>query len=122
MEARIKTAMNIQGARGIDHRAWKPVIGILVILVLIYGRPIYGTATASSRVASAVVAAVDSQPRVDVVLALNFPPEDFHIKQVQEFGTMSGVQGNNIRLRRVSPDGVKHLSRYYWINRIELMQ
>ncbi|HSV83619.1 MAG TPA: hypothetical protein VLK85_30850 [Ramlibacter sp.] len=103
-------------------RLRRPLLGILVMLALIYGRDVYGYFTASGRVAPEVQAAVAAEPFVNVLLVLDFAPEDFHIKQVQATGTMSGVAGTNVRLRRVRPEGLRELSRQYWIRRIELLK
>ena len=101
--------------------AWRPVFALLVFGGLLYGRDLYGQVGADARVTPEVQEAMAAQQYVDVSVLLDFQPEDFHIKYFQSLGTMSGVDGTRIKLRRVRIDRMRDLAKNYWILRIELM-
>jgi hypothetical protein len=48
-------------------------------------------------------------------------PDRFHNERVAEYGTFAGRDGalDRLRLRYVSPDNLRALSRVAWIARIE---
>ena len=60
--------------------------------------------------------------RLIIVVHSKFPPEQFHIGIYQDLGSIRGTQGNAATLHRVRPSDVHRLSRYYWIERIDLEQ
>lgn len=100
---------------------WRPVFAALVLGVLIFGAGLYGDLTANGRVAPEVRAALSNQPYLGVAVVLDFPPEDFHMKYFQAVGTMGGVNGTTVLMRRIMADQVRELARNYWIRRIELL-
>ncbi len=55
---------------------------------------------------------------MNVMVSLNFPPEDFHIRLFQGYGVVSGVQGSTIRVNRIRPADVRRIARFYWVRRI----
>jgi hypothetical protein len=55
---------------------------------------------------------------VAVAITLGFAPENFHIRLLQNYGVVSGVQGTTVLVNRVSPDDLRRIARYYWIQRI----
>ncbi len=57
--------------------------------------------------------------RIDVIVTLPFPPERFHISRFQEFGRVSGADGNAVEVRGVHRDDLKKLARPYWVKRVE---
>ncbi len=56
--------------------------------------------------------------RFSVDVRLDFPPERFHILELQQHGRIAGSDGNVVHLRSVSPEGVDALARMYWIDEI----
>ncbi len=63
--------------------------------------------------------AVTQRALQDVVVTLQFPPEQFHIKLFQSYGTVSGVRGDAVIIRRVPPEAVSEIARLYWVRQIE---
>lgn len=100
---------------------WRPVFAVVVLAVLIFGVGVYGELTADSRMAPEVKAALSTQRYLGVAVVLDFPPEDFHMKYFQAVGTMGGVNGTTVLMRRIMADQVRELARHYWIRRIELL-
>ena len=100
---------------------WRPLFAALVLAVLIFGAGVYGGLTADSRIAPEVKAALRNQSYLGVAVVLDFPPEDFHMKYFQELGTMSGVQGTTVLIRRIAAGQVRDLAANYWVRRIELL-
>lgn len=100
---------------------WRPVFAALVLAVLIFGAGVYGDLTADGRMAPEVKAALNTQRYLGVAVVLDFSPEDFHMKYFQAVGTMGGVNGTTVLMRRIMADQVRELARNYWIRRIELL-
>jgi hypothetical protein len=46
---------------------------------------------------------------------LDFPPERYHVLELQKHGRIAGTTDNVVHLRSVSPAGVDALAREYWI-------
>ena len=57
---------------------------------------------------------------VNVLVTAKFPPEEFHIRLLQQVGNMRGVEGSTAKLYGVSPADVRYLARHYWIRTIDL--
>ncbi len=57
---------------------------------------------------------------VNVLVTAKFPPEEFHIRLLQQVGNMRGVEGSTAKLYTVSPANVRYISRHYWIREIDL--
>jgi hypothetical protein len=94
------------------------IFGVLLIIVILFGQQVYGMATASGRLDPTLRRATVPS---NVVVVLDFMPERFHNERVAEYGTFAGRDGalNRIRLRFVSPDNLRALSKVTWISRIE---
>jgi hypothetical protein len=98
----------------------KSVLLLLALAIVFGGWEIYGRISAQARMTPAVHQALDSGEPVDVVLSLPFAPEQFHVKLLQRYGTVSGVQSTSVIVRRVPPDSLKELGKSYWIERIDV--
>jgi hypothetical protein len=94
------------------------ISGVLLIAVILFGQQVYGMATASGRLDPVLRGATVPS---NVVVVLDFMPERFHNERVAEYGTFAGRDGalNRLRLRFVSPDNLRALSKVTWIARIE---
>ncbi|MBI3129579.1 MAG: hypothetical protein HYZ11_18375 [Candidatus Tectomicrobia bacterium] len=91
----------------------------LVIIALYVG---YGYATASGRLTSRLGERLARNPAtLDILVTTPFPPEEFHIRIYQKIGNMRGVEGNSAKLYTVSASNVRYLSRYYWVQRLDLI-
>jgi hypothetical protein len=103
--------------RLLRHRT---VLFLLVVAALWGGWQTFLALSAPGRLDGAVRLALDREPRVNVAVALGFPPEDFHVRLFQGYGVVSGVRGTTVLLNRVRPEDVRRLARYYWVRRITL--
>jgi len=101
---------------------WRPLFAVFVLAVLIFGAGAYGELTAGSRMAPEVTAALATERYLNVAVVLDFAPEDFHMKYFQALGTMAGVKGATVLIRRVGAREVRELAANYWIRRIELLR
>ncbi|MCC7105514.1 MAG: hypothetical protein IT307_10260 [Chloroflexi bacterium] len=93
---------------------------VLVFLLITVGWEAYGRISSQLRMSPAVQEALQTGQPVDVVLYLPFAPEQFHVKLLQKYGTVSGVSANAVTVRRVKPDDLKDLAKSYWISSIKL--
>ena len=59
-------------------------------------------------------------PTVNVLVTAKFPPEEFHIRLLQQVGNMRGVEGSTAKLYTITPANVRYVSRHYWIRGIDL--
>jgi hypothetical protein len=98
----------------------RTVLFLLVVAALWGGWQTFLAASAPGRLDGAVHLALDREPRVNVAVALGFPPEDFHVRLFQGYGVVSGVRGTTVLLNRVRPEDVRRIARYYWVRRITL--
>ena len=57
---------------------------------------------------------------VDILVTAKFPPEEFHIRLLQQVGNMRGVEGSTAKLYTVTSANVRYLSRHYWVRVIDL--
>lgn len=57
--------------------------------------------------------------RTDIAVVLRFPPERFHIEQLQQFGRVAGTQGARVEVRGVRVSDLERLARPFWVVRIE---
>src|SRR5881628_1187153 len=57
---------------------------------------------------------------VNVLVTAKFPPEEFHIRLLQQVGNMRGVDGSTAKLYTITPSNVRYVSRHYWIRGIDL--
>ena len=96
----------------------KILIGVLLIILVVFGQKLYGVATAASRLDPALRDA--AEPR-NVVVVLDFLPDRFHNERIAAYGMFAGRDGalNRYRLRMVSPDNLRQLAAIPWVARIE---
>lgn len=97
------------------------LLGLLLLLLILFGQRLYGMATASARLDPVLRGAMGP---VNVVVVLDFQPDRFHNERVSQYGVFAGRDGalNRIRLRMVSPDNLRNLAGIPWIARIEAMK
>ncbi len=105
-------------------RSWlpPPTLRFLIVAAVLWGLYIgYGYLSAPARRTARLHDALAQQPAtVNLLVTSKFPPEEFHIRLYQQVGRMRGVEGNTAKLYGVSPSDARSLSRYYWIERIDL--
>lgn len=79
---------------------------------------VYSSAAAEGKLDPAVARALRAHEIVSLRVELAFPPEEFHIRFLQDRGTVTGVQGRWVRMARVRPDAVWTIARQYWVRRL----
>lgn len=90
----------------------------LVLGLLVVGWQVFLAVSAPRRVDGALAAQLAQGGYVNVAITLAFAPEDFHIRVFQTHGVVSGVRGTTVLLNRVTPEQVRQISRYYWVQHI----
>ena len=64
----------------------------------------------------------EGKPRVNVLVTLAFPPERFHVLEMQRFGRVSGTEDNSVEVRGVKQDDLNAVARPYWVRRVGVME
>ena len=103
----------------LPRRTLLALLGVLAFCALWEG---YGRLTASARLAPEVRQVLNDGGRQDVFVRLDAPPEQFHVKLFQGYGTVSAVREDGVLLRRVPAERVAELARFYWIAGIDPAQ
>jgi hypothetical protein len=88
-------------------------IAVVVLLVLLYQG--WLSMQAMGKTDPGVGAEPDERGRFPVDVVLDFPPERYHILELQKHGRIAGTTDTVVHLRGVSPAGVDALAREYWI-------
>ncbi len=78
----------------------------------------YSYAGARQKMDPALLAALQAREPVSLWVELPFPPEEFHIRYLQDRGTVTGVSGRSIHLTRVRPAVAWSIARLYWVRRV----
>jgi len=91
-------------------------LAVIVVLVLAY--QVWLGVQAAGKVGPDVGDERDARGRFAVDVELDFPPERYHILELQKHGRIAGTTGKTVHLRSVSPAGVDALAHQYWIARI----
>lgn len=102
-------------------RRWllhRTVLFLALLAVLGAGWFGYTSATARRKIDPALRDAIAAGRPVSLWVELPFPPEEFHIRYLQDRGTVTGVQGRWIHLMRVKPAAAWSIARLYWVRRI----
>ena len=109
-------------ARTLTRWGEHPTVRFLALafaLVVAYNGYLY--VTGPSRMSERLRARLAEGPRtVNVLVTAKFPPEEFHIRLLQQVGNMRGVEGSTAKPYTITPANVRHGSRHYWIQRIDL--
>jgi len=102
-----------------DYR--KIMAGVVLLLALVFGGPLYGMATSNARVDPELRG--EDEARVTVAVHLGFKPEQFHRRILDRHGMFAGrIEDDVLRYARVTPSGLKALGRIYWIDRVERVE
>ncbi|MBO0826238.1 MAG: hypothetical protein J2P24_00510 [Streptosporangiales bacterium] len=91
------------------------LIGVVVILGLVFGPGLYGSATAGARLSPALE---NSPGPVNVTVILPFKPQLFHQQQLEAYGVFAGTNGNRVNVLNVSQDGLHAMAAKYWVKQI----
>jgi hypothetical protein len=93
-------------------------IGALLIAAIVWGQDLIGFATASSRLDPSLRNVTSP---VNVIVALDFTPENFHNERLRRYGVFAGRDKtvNRVRLRTVTPENLQRLSQLVWVAKIE---
>ncbi len=75
----------------------------------------YASVSARHKLDPALRPALAGRQAVNIWVELPFPPEEFHIRYLQERGTVTGVRGRLIHLVRVRPGTARAIARLYWV-------
>ena len=97
------------------HRS---AVFVLVVAVAWGSWELFLTLTAPGRIDPVLRAALRDRAPVSVAITLGFAPENFHIRLFQRYGIVSGVRGRTVLVNRVSPEDLRRIAHYYWVERI----
>ncbi len=97
------------------HRS---AVFLLVVAIAWGGWELFLAVTAAGRIDPALRPALNERAPVAVAITLGFAPENFHIRLFQSYGVVSGVRGTTVLVNRISPDDLRRIARYYWVQRI----
>ncbi len=112
--------------RVVARRRWfnrRDVRFLMFVGLVVAGYQLWGHVTGPTRLTERLSAQLSKgQTRLNVVVKSKFPPEAFHMEIYQQMGSMRGSSGKSATIHRVSPAAVRKLSRYYWIEQIDLAE
>lgn len=91
-------------------------LAVLIVLVLVY--QVWISVTAATKVTEGVGDDADARGRFAVDVELGFPPERFHVLELQEYGRVRGTDGHVLHLHLVTQPDVDAMARKYWIKEI----
>ena len=98
--------------------ASRPLRRIALVVAAVLAFQLWLGVQAIGKVDPAVGAQPDERGRFEVDVVLSFPPERFHILELQQHGRIAGTDGTVVHLRSVSPAGADALAREYWIDAV----
>jgi hypothetical protein len=94
------------------------LVGVLLILLAVFGDDAYGAVTARGKVPPELARAGGP---VHIEVELGFEPERYHLERLSGLGSYAGRAGNDrrIRLIRVTPANLQRIGQLFWVTRIE---
>jgi hypothetical protein len=92
-------------------------LGTLTVLWAIWAG--YSSVTARQKLDPPLLRALEAHQVVNIWVEFPFPPEEFHIRYMQDRGTVTGVRGRWIHLMRVRPAVAWSIARLYWVQRVQ---
>ncbi len=107
------------GARPSRWFLHRTVLFLGTLVMILAGWSGYTHVTARQKVDPALLTALASHQPVSIWVELPFPPEEFHIRYLQDRGTVTGVRGRWIHLTRVRPAAAWSIARLYWVKRVQ---
>jgi len=103
-------------------RRWflhRTVLFLATLVVLWAGWTAYTHVAARQKVDPALLTALSAQQPLSIWVELPFPPEEFHIRYLQDRGTVTGVRGRWVHLMRVRTAVAWSIARLYWVKRVQ---
>jgi hypothetical protein len=91
---------------------------LLVVVLLVVCYQAWLSIQAHGKASDDVGVDADAQGRFSVDVRLGFPPERFHLLELQHHGRITGSDDTVVHLRGVSEAGVDALARFYWVEEI----
>lgn len=97
----------------------RTVVFLAVLALAWTGWSGYDAVTARRKIDPGLLQTLGAGQPVNLWVELPFPPEEFHIRYLQDRGTVSGVQNHWIHLLRVRPAVAWSIARLYWVRRLK---
>lgn len=98
-------------------------IPALLAIVVLEAPPLYGAITADFRLSAPLKEQLkDGSYAYSVVVELGFQPEYFHIRRMQQIGTVAGVEGRRIRVLQLTAQQVREIAGFYWVKRLRSLE
>lgn len=91
---------------------------LLIVAALLITYQVWLLVQSTGKVEPGVGENPGSDGRFPVDVVLDFPPERFHILELQNHGRISGTDDTVVHLGSVSPAGTDALARLYWVDSI----
>lgn len=95
------------------------MVTTVVIAMALLGQTLGSTIYGELRTPPEVRAQLAQQGSADIVVHLNFTPEDFNLNYLQDHGVIVRSSGRTIYMRFVGPDDVRSIAGQYWVAGID---
>ncbi len=85
--------------------------------------PLYGALGADSRLSLPLKEQLqDGSYAYSVMVEFNFQPEYFHIRRMQQIGTVAGVESHRMRVLQLTAEQVREIAGFYWVKRVRPLE
>ena len=92
----------------------------LATAIVLAAAPLYGLLNADSKIDPRLKQELgDGSYAYSVKVELGSQPEYFHVKKLQQVGTVAGISGHTVRVLQLTPDEVHEIASFYWVERVE---
>lgn len=118
MPADAQPIIEVRKRRWYNRQDARFLIVVAIFFAVFFGQ---GFVNGPGRISDELHAALKQNPKsVNLSVTAKFPAEAYHMGVYQDLGAMRGNEGRVTTLFRVKPADVRTLSRYYWIEKLDL--
>jgi hypothetical protein len=92
----------------------RPIVATLLVLAAWFGFEQWQSAGAARK-----LAAIEIPTKAHYEIAVQFPPEAFHVTRMQAIGRLIEVRGTSVFLMDVAEADLRALARHHWIEGVK---